>query len=381
MNRAIALARRAEGQTSPNPMVGAVVVADGEIVGEGYHRKAGRAHAEIEALEAAGGRAKGATVYVSLEPCCVQGRTPPCTDALIQAGVASLAYAVRDPNPKVNGQGHRQLEEAGIDVRPGVCREEGVRLIQAFSKMTREGLPWVTAKFAMSLDGKIATRTGHSRWISSEESRRFSHELRQISDVIAVGAGTVTLDNPRLTTRLDISNPSHPLRVVVDSRGRAPIESEIFSSSLPGQTVLATTQRVDSGYVKQLESQGVEVWKLSTDLNGRVDLVAMLRKIVDEEMLTVLVEGGSGLLGSFFERDLVDRAMVSVAPKIIGGVDAPSPVGGLGIPVMGDALLFGEMDVEARGVDLWIRAEKPAREAQSRSPVEKSDRAEMSSED
>ncbi len=361
MQRALALARQAEGQTSPNPMVGAVVVREGEIVGEGFHRQAGQAHAEIEALAAAGERAHGSTIYVTLEPCCVHGRTPPCTEAVIEAGVAAVVYAVRDPNPEVDGRGHERLSQAGIEVRRGVCNEEGQRLIEPFTKLTLEGRPLVTAKFAMSLDGKIATRTGHSRWISSEESRRVAHQLRQVSDAIIVGAGTVIADDPRLTTRLDIEEPRHPVRFVVDTRGRSPLGAKVFDSSLPGKTVLATTRRIDPKHAERLRRSGAEIWLLPEDDNERVDIAAMLGAMADQGLMTALVEGGSGLLGSFFDRELVDRVLVSVAPKIIGGVDAPSPVGGLGIPVMGDALEFDQVEFESLGTDLWIRAEKPTR--------------------
>ena len=365
MNRAIELARRAEGRTSPNPIVGAVVVKDGDIIGEGFHRRAGHHHAEIEALGQAGDRAKGATVYVTLEPCCVYGRTPPCTEALIKAEVDRVVYGVRDPNPEVDGRGHLALELAGIEVLQGVCEQEAKRLIRAFGKVTREGLPLVTAKFAMSLDGKIATRTGHSKWISCQESRRFAHQLRHLSDAIVVGAGTVTIDNPRLTTRLEVAEPNHPLRIVVDSRGRCPIESEVFSAALAGETVLASTDRIDRGFAETMGNQGVSVWRLPQDGQGHVDIEAMLKRLAAEGCLTVLVEGGSGLLGSFFERGLVDRALVSVAPKIVGGVDAPGPVGGLGIEHMKDALEFGETEIELHGVDLWIRAEQPRRAVSS----------------
>lgn len=361
MTRAFALARKAEGHTSPNPMVGAVLVRDGQIVGEGYHRQAGRAHAEIEALELAGERSRGATLYVTLEPCCVQGRTPPCTEALIAAGITRVVFAVRDPNPDVDGRGRSSLEDAGIEVREGICQAEGERMIRPFAKRVLEGMPWVTVKYAMTLDGKIATRTGHSRWISSEESRRFAHQLRQVSDVIVVGAGTVVADDPLLTSRVDAVAPNHPLRVVVDSRGRTPYEAKIFSPDLPGQTVLATTNRIDSSHADRLESQGVEVWRLAHDDNGRVDLSALLREITDRESLTVLVEGGAALLGSFFERDLVDQVWVALAPKVVGGVEAPSPVGGLGVEVMGEAIEFAHIELESRGRDVWVRAETPVR--------------------
>ena len=352
-------------------MVGAVIVREGRIIGEGYHRGAGRAHAEIEALGSLGDEARGATIYVTLEPCCRHGRTPPCTDALIKAGVNEVVYSVRDPNPKVDGRGHAQLEAAGISVRAGICAKAGEELIRPFYKYSTEGLPFVTTKFAMSLDGKIATRTGHSRWISSPESRRYAHELRNLSDAILVGAGTVVIDDPRLTTRLEGVEVLHPLRIVVDSRGRTPVEAQIFSSDLSGKTVLATTERAPAKYCDELENQGVDIWRLSANGNGQVDLRSLLERVVLKEMLTVLVEGGSGLLGSFFDCELVDQALVSVAPKVIGGVDALSPVGGFGVAVMGEATEFSETNIELHGVDVWIRADKPRRTARDNTETAK----------
>src|SRR6266508_4241634 len=231
MRRAFALARRAEGRTSPNPMVGAVIVKDGRIVGEGYHRRAGEPHAETEALRAASAAARGATMYVTLEPCAHYGRTPPCADAIIAAGIAEVYYAVGDPNPRVNGKAHAQLEAAGVAVHRGPCEDEARELNRPFFKHVMTGRPFITAKFAMSLDGKIATRAGDSRWISNEAARQLAHELRNVTDAILVGAGTALADDPRLTTRLSPLSPQrkgsvgeeladvrHPLRIVADSR-------------------------------------------------------------------------------------------------------------------------------------------------------------------
>lgn len=366
MERAVALARQAEGRTSPNPMVGAVIVRDGEIVGEGFHQRAGSAHAEIGALDQAGERARGATVYVTLEPCCVQGRTPPCTEALIEAGVARVVYGVRDPNPRVDGQGHDQLSHAGIEVVSGLCEAEAASLIEAFTKWTRKGMPFVTAKFAMTLDGKIATRTGHSRWVSSHESRLLAHQIRHVSDVIVVGAGTVIADNPELTTRLDTDHPSHPIRVVVDSRGRSPLEAKVFSADLPGRTVVATTERVRPEFAAALSAHGVEIWRLPAEEDGRVDLEALLRTMGDHDWMMALIEGGSELHGSFFERNLVDRVQAVLAPKIVGGVRAPGPIGGHGVSEMREALQFEQVEVESHGPDLWIRASGPFRSGPER---------------
>src|SRR5262245_4107174 len=261
MRRAFALARQAEGRTSPNPMVGAVIVRDGRIVGEGYHHRAGERHAEAEALGDAGDSARGAAMYVTLEPCAHYGRTPPCADAIIAAGVAKVYYAVSDPNPRVNGNAHAQLEAAGVVVHRGPCEDEARELNRPFFKHVMTGRPFVTAKFAMSLDGKIATSAGDSRWISNEAARRRGHELRNVTDAILVGVGTVLADDPRLTTRLSPLSPQnvegpadvrHPLRIVADSRGRAPLTAGIFDPALPGKTALATTAAASSAHCAEL---------------------------------------------------------------------------------------------------------------------------------
>jgi diaminohydroxyphosphoribosylaminopyrimidine deaminase/5-amino-6-(5-phosphoribosylamino)uracil reductase len=394
MCRALELARRAEGRTSPNPMVGAVIVKDRRVVGEGYHHRAGEPHAEIEALRAAGELARGAAMYVTLEPCAHYGRTPPCTDALIAAGIAEVYYAVGDPNPRVNGRGHAQLEAAGIAVHCGPCKDEARELNRPFFKHVITGRPFVTAKFAMSLDGKIATRTGDSHWITNEASRQRVHELRNITDAILVGAGTVLADDPQLTTRLSplplVGRPPiaggrwgegpadvrHPLRIVADSRGRVPLSARVLDPMLPGQTVLATTAAASPAHRAELAGRGVEVWALPADAQGRVHLPALLDEIGRRGMLTLLVEGGSELLGAFFAEKLVDRAWAFVAPLIIGGADAPGPIGGLGVETLrvADALRLKRIQVEtldgdpSAGLplsgqpkhsepDLWIRAD------------------------
>ncbi|HEY8459800.1 MAG TPA: bifunctional diaminohydroxyphosphoribosylaminopyrimidine deaminase/5-amino-6-(5-phosphoribosylamino)uracil reductase RibD, partial [Blastocatellia bacterium] len=325
MRRAFALARRAEGRTSPNPMVGAVIVKDGRVIGEGYHRRAGEPHAEVEALRAAGDSARGATMYVTLEPCAHYGRTPPCVDAIIAAGVAEVHYAVGDPNPRVNGKAHAKLEAAGIVARRGLCEDEARELNQPFFKHVTTGRPLVTAKFAMSLDGKIATRAGDSRWISNEASRQRAHELRNVTDAVLIGVGTALADNPQLTTRLSPlyaregpADIRHPLRIIADSRRRLPLTARVFDPALPGKTVLATTAAPDA-FCAELTARGVEIWTLPDDGNGRVSLPALLDEIGRRGMLTLLVEGGSELLGAFFAEKLVDRVWAFIAPLVIGG--------------------------------------------------------------
>jgi diaminohydroxyphosphoribosylaminopyrimidine deaminase/5-amino-6-(5-phosphoribosylamino)uracil reductase len=360
MKRALALARRAQGRTSPNPLVGAVIVRDGQIVGEGYHRRAGEAHAEVIALQQAGERARGATLYVTLEPCAHQGRTPPCTKALIRAGVAQVYYALTDPDPRVCGRGAQALAEAGIAVQRGLCQEEALEINLPFFKRVTTGLPWVTAKFAMSLDGKIATRTGEARWISSAASRRRVHQLRNVSDAILVGAGTVLADDPQLTTRLERATQGepihHPLRIVADSRGRVPLSARLFQADLPGRTVLATTCAAPAQHLQALQARGVEVWRLPADARGRVSMPALLQAIADRDLLTLLVEGGAELLASLFSQRLIDQVWVFLAPLIIGGRGAPGPVGGEGVEHLSKALRLETFQVERSGRDLWIRA-------------------------
>lgn len=361
MRRALSLARRAEGRTSPNPLVGAVLVKEGQVVGEGYHRRAGDPHAEIEALRAAGDSAEGATMYITLEPCAHQGRTPPCTDALIAAGVAKVYSASDDPDPRVNGKGYAQLERASVKVRRGLCSTEARDLNRPFFKHVAHGRPLVTAKFAMSLDGKVATRSGQSQWITGEASRQQGHQLRNVSDAILIGAGTVISDDPQLTTRLsapeDARGIRHPLRIVADSHGRTPISARVFDPELPGKTVLATTEALDIDNSRSLKGRGVQVWHLPQDARGRVSLAALLDEIGQRGMLTLMVEGGAQLLGGLLAEGLLDRVWAFVAPMIIGGRDAPGPVGDPGVVELAQAPRFANLKPQMLNGDLWIRAD------------------------
>jgi len=359
MRRALELARQAEGRTSPNPMVGAVLVKNGQIVGEGYHHQAGGSHAEIKALRSAGDAARGARLYVNLEPCAHYGRTPPCTQALIHAGVSEVYYAVSDPNPLVQGKGHAQLEAAGIIVHKGLLEDEATLLNRPFFKFIATGKPFVIAKFAMSLDGKIATPQGESQWITSETSRQRGHQLRDITDAILVGAGTVLADDPQLTTRLPMADVHHPLRIVADSRGKVPLSARLYDPELPGKTVLATTSQCDPAHRAALKARGVDVWTLPANADGRVSLSALLDEIGRHGLLTVLVEGGSELLGSFFLEGFVDRVWAFIAPLIIGGQEAPGPVGGPGVEKLAQALRLRQIKTEVLDGDLWIQGDIP----------------------
>ena len=363
MGVALSLAQRAVGSVSPNPPVGAVLVRDGEVVGEGYTQPPGQAHAEIVAIRQAGPRARGATLYTTLEPCNHQGRTRPCSEAIVEAGVAEVHSAVTDPNPHVKGGGLSRLSEAGIAVSTGERAGEASRLIEAYAKLATTGTPFVTAKFAMSLDGKIATRTGSSQWITGEEARAYAHRLRAASDAVMVGINTVLADDPRLTAR-DGSGAAldrQPLRVVVDSRGRIPREARMLSE--PGSTLIVTggaggheTRPYDGGHgciEGEHDGEGVETAAMP-GAGGLVDLEALMSHLGEREIASVVVEGGGVLLGALFDRGLVDKVCAFIAPVVVGGAAAPSPVAGEGVELIGDALRLRDVEVLTLGADIAV---------------------------
>ena len=465
MGLALSLAERAVGSVSPNPPVGAVLVRDGEVVGEGYTRPPGQAHAEIVAIRQAGPRARGATLYTTLEPCNHQGRTGPCSEAIIEAGVAEVHSAVMDPNPHVKGGGLSRLSEAGIAVSTGEMAGEASRLIEAYAKHVTTGTPFVTAKFAMSLDGKIATRTGSSQWITGEEARAYAHRLRAASDAVMVGINTVLADDPRLTAR-DESGAAlgrQPLRVVVDSRGRIPREARMLGE--PGSTLIVTggaclgtgpghphpnplpsRERGQDSLTRALSRQGrggrtpspqpspvkgegggtaspqpspvkgegggtaspqsspvegegggtpspqpspvegegggtpspqpspvegegdgtgghetrpydggkgVETAAMPGS-DGLVDLEALMSHLGEREVASVVVEGGGVLLGALFDGGLVDKVCAFIAPVVVGGAAAPSPVAGEGVELIGDALRLRDVEVLRLGADIAV---------------------------
>lgn len=349
MARALELARRALGKVSPNPAVGAVIVKGGQIVGEGYTQPPGQDHAEIVALKQAGEEAKDATMYVTLEPCCFFGRTPPCTQAIIESGIREVHLAMLDPNPRVSGQGRAQLESAGIRTYLGEHEEEARELNEAYIKFITTGLPFVIAKFAMSLDGKIATRTFDSKWISSEKSREWAHRLRGIVDAVMVGVNTVIQDDPELAA--GPGAPRQPLRIVVDSRGHTPLTAKILRR--PGRTLLATTSSIELPKANQYTEAGAEVLLLPPR-DGLVDLPALLKELGEREVTSVLVEGGGTLLGSLFDLRLVDKVLAFISPIIIGGREAISPVGGRGVARVEGALRLRRVRLERFGEDVLI---------------------------
>ena len=348
------MARLALGSSSPNPAVGAVIAQDGVIIGEGYTQPPGSAHAEVVALRQAGKEAQGATMYVTLEPCCHFGRTPPCTQAIVEGGIAEVHIAILDPNPLVSSRGKAALEDAGIKTRVGEHEEEARELNEAYIKFITTGLPFVTVKFAMSLDGKIATRTGDSRWISGEGSREYVHQLRRAADAIMVGVNTILYDDPQLTSRDSSGLEKQPLRVIVDSGARTPPTARVFNE--PGTTMVATTPAAASSRVKKLEETGAEVLEFSTfsPKEGLVDLEELLRELGRREITRILVEGGGTLLGSLFDQGLVDKVIAFIAPMIIGGKEAKLAVGGKGVDRIAEALRLSRVKVERFGDDVMI---------------------------
>lgn len=348
MQRALELGWGALGTTSPNPAVGCVIVRDGEVIAEGWTHPPGQAHAEAAALALAGDSARGATLYTTLEPCNHYGRTPPCSEAIIKAGVAEVRIAVADPNPNVAGGGVARLNEAGIRTHVGECRDEAGRLIEAFVKHSMTGLPFVTAKYAMSLDGKIAARSGDSKWISGGESREFAHLLRARSDAIMVGINTVLADDPQLTARdaEGIANERQPLRVVLDSHGRMPQDAQMLGA--PGETVVAVADDCEEAPL-----EGAETIRMPAG-DGGVDLNALLCLLGARDITSVLVEGGGATIGALFDLEAVDKVVAFVAPVIIGGDDAISPVGGIGIARMEEALRLRDVEIRRFGKDVAV---------------------------
>jgi diaminohydroxyphosphoribosylaminopyrimidine deaminase / 5-amino-6-(5-phosphoribosylamino)uracil reductase len=350
LRRALRLARQAEGRTSPNPIVGAVLVRDGRIVGAGYHRFAGGDHAEIAALKRAGSKARGATLYITLEPCSHYGRTPPCTQALIDAGIKEVVAGTRDPNPLVAGRGVRQLRRAGIKVRVGLLEAECRALIEPFSKYITRRLPFVTLKLAATLDGKIATVSGDARWISNVESRQWVHRLRNQVDAVLVGVETVRADDPQLTCR--IPGGRNPWRVVLDSRLRIPISARILRQRGPGKTIVATTDGVSAAKASAIEALGAEVWRLPMR-HHRVSWLPLLKKLASSGLVNVMIEGGASIAASALKEKIVDKIVFVYAPKILGG-DGRVMFDALGIRRMRQSIPVKRLQVRKSGGDLIV---------------------------
>jgi len=330
MKRAIKLAKKGEGKTSPNPLVGAVLAKHGKIIGKGFHKKAGFPHAEAEAINDAGSNVKGATLYVTLEPCSSFGKTPPCADLIIANGIGKVVIAARDPNPLNRNKGIKVLRKAGVKVKDGILEKEAKEINRVFEKFIKEKTPFVTAKIAQSLDGKIATAGGESKWITGVDSRQLVHKLRSQVDAVIVGANTVLKDDPLLTNRLYKTSKKQPIKIILDSKLKISPNSGIFSRNSSQKVIVATTAASSLSRRKLFNKNGTEVL-IVKEKGGKVSLKALLKKLAKMEITHILVEGGGEVLGCFLKENLVDRMLFFISPKIIGGAKAPTSVMGEGI--------------------------------------------------
>jgi len=354
MRWALDLAAKALGQTRPNPCVGAVLVKNGAVVAQGFHKRAGLPHAEAVALRRAGPAAHGATLYANLEPCCHHGRTPPCADYIIRAGVRRVVISLRDPNPLVAGHGIKRLRTAGIKVNVGLLAHEAALLNEPFLTFHRLGRPLFVAKWAMTLDGRMSSITGDSRWISNERSRRYVHELRARYDAVMVGVGTVVADNPRLNVRLPERRKAiQPTRIIVDASGRTPLDANCLDSTNAGPTILATTSGARKKWIEQMRRQGATVLVVR-GAKTLVDLTALARELHRLDIQSVLVEGGRRILTSLFAAGLADRVVVFLAPKIVGGRAERHPVHGWAIRRMSDAISLDNITILHFGTDVCV---------------------------
>ncbi|MDP4145994.1 MAG: bifunctional diaminohydroxyphosphoribosylaminopyrimidine deaminase/5-amino-6-(5-phosphoribosylamino)uracil reductase RibD [Bacillota bacterium] len=354
MQRALTLAKRAQGKVNPNPMVGAVIVKNEEIVGEGYHEYYGGPHAEINALVMAGEKAKGADIYVTLEPCSHYGKTPPCAKALVAAGVKRVVIAMVDPNPMVAGKGIQILKENGIEVVTGVLEKEAKKLNEIFIKYITKKLPFVVMKTASTLDGKIATVTGESRWISGEKSREYVHQLRNNLMGIMVGIGTILADDPLLTTRLKDEEGKSPAAIIADSNLRIPLNSKILDTVRDRKIIIGTTESADKNKIEQLQGLGVEII-VTPDLEGKVDLKYLMKEAGSLGIDSILLEGGSTLNFSALKQGIVDKVMCFIAPKLLGGKTAKTSVEGEGINSLSDVINITDMTSTQIGEDILVQ--------------------------
>ena len=348
MKRVLRLAEKGRGRTSPNPMVGALLVKGGRVIGEGYHARAGEPHAEILALGQAGKKAKGATLYLNLEPCTHYGRTPPCAPQVIKAGLKRVVVGMEDPNPQVKGRGVESLRRAGLEVELGILERQCQRLNEAFCKYIVVKEPFVILKAAATLDGKIATRDGDSKWITGEAARRLVHRLRDQSDGVVVGIETILKDNPLLTAR--IRGARDPFRIILDSRLRIPEEAHVIEAS-PSKTIIATTGGISKEKAERLAEKGVQILVFDS-IEGRVNLKACLRRLAEMGMMNLLVEGGSQVNGSFLDQGLVDKLFLFLSPKLIGDRQAPGIFGGRGVRSLKKAIMISELRMRKVGGDI-----------------------------
>jgi diaminohydroxyphosphoribosylaminopyrimidine deaminase/5-amino-6-(5-phosphoribosylamino)uracil reductase len=364
MRLAIACAHTVEGRTSPRPPVGAVVIRNGVVVGQGATSPPYGPHAEVHAIKQAGLAATGADLYVTLEPCCVTIHTPPCTRAIIEAGIRRVVVGSLDPNPLVCEKGIAQLRDAGIEVLTGIAAQETTEIVQPFNTFVKKGRPYVTAKWAMTLDGKIATRTGDARWISGPTARAWVHNLRDRVDAIMVGSGTAHADNPQLTVRLTSEQREYervarggPWRIILSTNGRLDEQLSLLQPELTEYTCVIVGETCSQEQLQRLQNRGLAVEQVGIDHQGQVDIGAALMVLARRGIMHVLLEGGGRLLGSAFDQTLIDRIAVFIAPKIVGGIGAPSPLQGLGLAKMQDACLLRRIHSRTIGDDLLIEGE------------------------
>lgn len=355
MKKVLRLARRGLGSTSPNPVVGALVVKNGQIISSGYHRKAGAPHAEIEALSMAGERAKGSTLFVNLEPCNHYGRTPPCTKAILESGIKRVVVGIADPNPNVTGGGCKFLRSKGVEVKYGVLEEECTRLNEVYIKYVKKGKPFVILKGALTLDGWIATKIGNSKWITNEKSRKFVHSLRKKVDAIMVGVETIIADNPLLSPYLTRNSAPDPVRVIADTNLRVPLESRVFNSGTSALTVIASGSNVSRTKRKRVEGLGARVINCQMR-DGRIDLADLLDKLAEMSIGSVLVEGGGTIFGSIIREGLVDKFYIFLAPKILGGNNGIPFTRGPGCDTIKDCLSLKVLMVRRFDDDIMIEA-------------------------
>ncbi len=353
MKRALEIAQKGTGFTNPNPLVGAVLVKNGKIIGEGYHEFFGGPHAEINAFSHAEEEVENAEMYVTLEPCSHYGKTPPCAEAIIKKGIRKVIIALTDPNPKVSGRGIKLLKDAGIEVVTGVMEEESRKLNEIFIKYITTEQPFCLLKAAMTLDGKTASVSGDSKWISNEESRQYIHRLRHRLAGIMTGIGTVLKDDPNLTTRLEDDKGRDPVRIIVDSSARIPLTARVLNLYSEAETILAVTDRAETDKLKQLERKGVRIIKTPSS-EGKVDLKYLMKALGKMEIDSVLLEGGSELNYSALEAGLVDKVNIFIAPKLIGGRNAKTPVGGNGKNLMKEAVVLKDRKTYTFGEDTMI---------------------------
>lgn len=353
MRQALDLAQKGEGYTSPNPMVGAVIVKDGKVVGKGYHQRVGGAHAEVNAIDDAGDFANDATLYVTLEPCNHHGRTPPCTENIVAAGIKKVVVAMQDPNPDVKGGGSGYLRQQGIEVRTNVCEQAAQKLNETFIKYTRTKRPFVIVKCAATLDGQIATKTGDSKWITGPKARKYVHRIRHAVDAIMVGVETVKKDDPRLTTRLDDRKGADPVRIVLDTHLSIPEEAMLLRLDSESDTILITGKSVSRDRKDRFEKNGVRVVETAPK-NGRIDLDLLMDRLGDEGITSLLVEGGSRVIASAFRSGIVDKILFFYAPKILGGNDGFPICSGPGPERMKESLLVKNMSLLRFDEDVMI---------------------------